>query len=112
MWIVRWLLIGIIFLVVLVTTLQNSQLIVLEFFGWQSSQMPIYLVTCFAFAAGMVVILLISAYHQLQRQFEIGRCRKQIKRLQNELEALKSESADENDYPSENGITSSKETPE
>ena len=102
MWIVRWLLIGIIFLIILGTTIQNSQLIELTFLKWQTGQIPIYLVIYVAFAAGMLVVLLISAYHQIQRQFELSRCRKEIKQLQQELDTLQSESTEEGDKPAEN----------
>ena len=89
MWIVRWTLVAVIILVILGLALQNNELVEIRFFTWHSGELPIYFVFYFAFAAGMLVFLLISAYFQVQRQLELHRSQKEIKRLQDEVDSLK-----------------------
>jgi uncharacterized integral membrane protein len=89
MWIVRWTLITILILVILGLALQNDQLVEISFFNWHSGQLPVYFIFYFAFAAGMLVFLLISGYFQFIRFMELNRCKKEITRLELEVDSLK-----------------------
>jgi len=96
-WIVRWILIATIIIVILGLALQNNQLVSISVYTWQSNQIPIYMVIYFAFAGGMIVFLLLSAYYQVQQSVELRRSKKEVLRLQDELEKLKTRTPDEND---------------
>ncbi|MCF7810587.1 LapA family protein [bacterium] len=89
MWIARWTLITILILVILGLALQNDDLVEISLFNWHSGQLPVYFIFYFAFAAGMLVFLLISGYFQFVRYMELNRCRKEIARLELEVDKLK-----------------------
>lgn len=97
MLIVRWILIATIIIIILGLALQNNELVSVSVFTWQSNQIPIYMVIYFSFAGGMIVFLLLSAYYQVQQSVELRRSKKEVLRLQDELEKLKIRSPDEND---------------
>ena len=94
MWIVRWTLIATIIIVILGLALQNNELVEISIFKWQSGKIPIYLVIYIAFAAGMIVFLLLSVYYQIQAQMDLRRCRREMRRLQNQLEQMKGQQVD------------------
>jgi len=104
-WIVRWTFIAIILIVILGFSLQNTQLVEISVLGWQSGEIPIYLVIYFAFAAGVLVFLLVAAFHQFQQRAEVRRCRREIKRLEGELDRLRIISIEEglDERPDETG---------
>ncbi len=94
MWIIRWTLIATIIIAILGISLQNIQLVQISVLNWQSGKIPIYLVIYFSFAAGMIVFLLFSAYRQVQQSIELGRYRKEMRKLQEELDKSRSSSMD------------------
>jgi len=93
-WIIRWTLIAAIIIAILGISLQNTQLVQISVLNWHSGQIPIHLVIYFSFAAGMVVFLLFSAYRQVQQSIELGRYRKEMRKLQEELVKIRSSSMD------------------
>ncbi len=94
MWIVRWILIATIIIVILGLALQNNDLVELSFFTWQSGKIPVYMVIYIAFAAGMVVFMLLAIFRSLQQSLEISRNKKTIRQLQEELDNIKSSNSD------------------
>jgi len=99
MWIVRWVLITLLILMILGLALQNDQLVEINILSWHSGQLPLYFIFYFAFAAGMLVFLLISGYFQFVRQMELNRSRKEITRLEKEVDSLKGQVTNENHNP-------------
>ena len=99
MWIIRWALITVLILMILGLALQNDQLVAINFLSWHSGQLPLYFIFYFAFAAGMLVFLLISGYFQFIKHMELSRCRKEISRLEKEVDNLNKQASDENHNP-------------
>jgi len=99
MWIVRWALITILILMILGLALQNDQLVEISLFNWHSGSLPLYFIFYFAFAAGMLVFLLISGYFQFIKHMELNRCHKEIARLEKEVDSLNKQASDENHDP-------------
>ena len=89
MWIVRWALITVVILLILGLALQNDQLVEIHLFNWHSGQLPLYFVFYFAFAAGMLAFLLISGYFQYVKYRELNRCRREIAKLEAEIDNLR-----------------------
>jgi len=96
-WIVRWILIATIIIVILGLALQNNQLVELTFFTWHSARIPVYMVIYLAFAAGMIVFMLLSIFRSVQQSLEIRRNKKTIRQLQEELDKIKSALATEDE---------------
>ncbi len=94
-WIVRWILIATIIIVILGLALQNNELVSISIYTWQWNQIPVWMVFFVSFAAGMIVFLLFSVYHQVQLSVELRRSKKEVLRLQDELEKLKTRAPDE-----------------
>ncbi len=90
MWIVRWILIATIIIVILGLALQNDDLVELSFFTWQSGKIPVYMVIYIAFAAGMIVFMLLAIFRSVQQSLVISRNKKTIRKLQEELDKIKS----------------------
>lgn len=110
MWILRWSLVAAIIIAILGFSHQNSQVIQVHIFKWQSNRIPLYLVAYGGFAAGMVLALLIASYHQILCQIRIRGYKKEISSLQSRLVALEddegvvdSDSRDSDD-PEDEGI--------
>jgi uncharacterized integral membrane protein len=90
MWILRWFFIAVIMIVVLAFALQNlEQRTVVRFWNWQSAELPIILVLFEAFVVGLLVWFLVAIFHELQLRSEIRRIRKEHRKLQEELTALR-----------------------
>lgn len=96
MWIVRWTLIGIMIIIILGFALQNTEnMVSITIWDWRSGEIPVYLVIYVAFAAGMLVFLLATAVYQIQHATELRRCRREIRRLQEELDRMRTISLEE-----------------
>lgn len=90
MWILRWLFIAVIMILVLAFALQNlEQHTVVSFWNWQSAELPLILFLFEAFVVGLLVWFLVAVFHELQLRSEIRQVRKQNKKLQAELTALR-----------------------
>jgi uncharacterized integral membrane protein len=94
-WIVRWTFIALIVLAVLGFSLQNTEMVKISFWTWHSGEVPIYLVMYFAFAAGMLVFLFVALVNHFQHQTQLRRSRREIKRLQEELDRIRTISLEE-----------------
>jgi len=88
-WIVRWTFIALIVILILGFSLQNTDLVKIDIWTWHSGQIPIYLVIYCAFAAGMLTFLIVALFYQIQHQAALRNCRRDIKRLQQELDRLR-----------------------
>ncbi|MCX6641294.1 MAG: LapA family protein [bacterium] len=90
MWIIRW-----VFITALIITLvgflglNQNEIVNVNFFFWQSPPIPLALALFIAFAGGMFVQLLFAIIKQFQLRAEIGRQKRQVRRLQEELEKLR-----------------------
>lgn len=90
MWILRWFFIAVIMIVVLAFALQNlEQRTVVRFWSWESAELPLILFLFEAFVVGLLVWFLVAIFHELQLRAEIRRIRKENKKLQAELTALR-----------------------
>jgi uncharacterized integral membrane protein len=90
MWILRWLFIAAIMILVLAFALQNlEQRTVVRFWSWESAELPLILFLFEAFVVGLLVWFLVAVFHELQLRSEIRRYRKENKKLQMELVALR-----------------------
>lgn len=89
MWIIRWAFIAIIIVVVLGFSLQNTDKVTVKILNYQYQEVPLFLVIYVAFCFGVFVYLLVAVFHQLQLRSDIGRLRRDNRRLQNELDNLR-----------------------
>ncbi|MBZ0263131.1 LapA family protein [bacterium] len=95
MWIVRWVLLVLAIVAVLGFALQNQQgEVEIQFLKWSTGEIPLYLALFAAFAFGMVTFLLISVFSHLQVLSELGKVKKQKKKLDAELEEVHAELAE------------------
>ena len=99
MWVARWILIATVIILILGLALQNDDLVELSFFTWKSGPIPIYMVLYIAFAAGMVVFLLLSIFHSVQQSLVIKKQKKTIRKLETELEKMKATAVEDHDIP-------------
>ena len=96
MWIVRWTLIVIVIIAIIGFSLQNQEEKVQVHIGtYTTSEMPLYFALYIAFSLGLVVFLLISIYNLLQLRTEIGRHRRDNRKLKEELDRLRNISIEE-----------------
>lgn len=96
MWIIRWVLITILILVLVgFLGLNLGQDVIVDFLFWQSPPIPLAYALFVAFALGMIVHLLIAITRQFQLRAQIGRQKRQIRKLQDELEKLRNLSIEE-----------------
>lgn len=96
MWIFRWIIITIfILLLVGFLGLNQDELVNVDFLFWESPQIPLAYALFFAFAAGMVIHLIAAIFRQIQLRAEINQQKRQIKKLQDELEKLRNLSIEE-----------------
>ena len=104
MWILRWVFIGIIFLVILGFSLSNTQMVQITVLDWQSGDIPIYWVIYIAFAAGMVVFFFVAAYHHVHYKLSLRKCQQKINQLSQELDRLRTVSIEDDFEPVENDV--------
>ena len=96
MWIIRWVLITIVILILVeFLGLNQDEFVDVDFLFWESLPIALAYDLFFAFAAGMVVHLLIAIFSQFQLRAEIGRQKRQVRKLQDELQKLRNLSLDE-----------------
>ncbi|HDH57539.1 MAG TPA: LapA family protein [Bacteroidetes bacterium] len=96
MWIIRWVLITILVLALVgFLGLNQDELVDVNFFFWETPPIALAYALFVAFALGMVAQLLISIVSQFQLRAHISRQKRQIGRLQDELEKLRSLSIEE-----------------
>jgi uncharacterized integral membrane protein len=88
-WILRWTFIAVIVLVILGFSLQNAAVVDVHLWTWHWEKVPLFLVAYFAFAAGMVVFLFAAIVKQIQHQTAVFQYRKEIKRLKEELDRIR-----------------------
>lgn len=101
MWIIRWSLIVIVLLGLLGFSLQNqSQRVVINIGTYVSPEMPLYFALYLSFALGILVFFLISIYNLLQLKTEIGKQKRDNRKLREELDRLRNISIEE-ELPSE-----------
>ena len=103
MWIIRWVLITILILVLVgFLGLNQDEFVDVDFLFWESPPIALAYALFFAFALGMVVHLLISILSQFQLRAQIGRKRREIRKLQDELERLRNLTIEEELLESQN----------
>lgn len=96
MWIIRWVLITLLILALVgFLGLNQDELVDVNFFFWETPPIALAYALFVAFAVGMVSQLLISVISQFQLRAEIGRQKRQIGKLQDELEKLRNLSIEE-----------------
>jgi len=90
MWILRWFFIAVIMILVLAFALQNlEQRTVVRFWSWESAELPLIFFLFEAFVVGLLVWFLVAIFHQLQLRSEIRQMRKENKKINAELTALR-----------------------
>jgi len=109
--IVRWLLIGIIFLLALAFALANQgQTVSVRFLKWQSDILPLYIYLYLAFAAGLLSGLVITALGAMKLKRDVHRLNRENHKIQQELDRMRNvsidEDADDADMTTENQVTS------
>ncbi len=96
MWIVRWVLITLLILILVgFLGLNQDEFVDVDFLFWESPQIALAYALFFAFALGMIIHLLISIMSQIQLRTEIGRKKREIRKLKDELEGLRNLSIEE-----------------
>ena len=95
MWILRWTFIAVVVLIILGFSLQNTAAIDVHLWTWRWEKVPLFLVAYFAFAAGMVVFVLVAVVKQIQYQTAVFQYRKEIRRLKEELDRIRTISLEE-----------------
>ncbi len=96
MWIVRWVIITVVILVLVgFLGLNQDEYVDVDFLFWETPPIALAYALFFAFALGMVVHLLIAILQHIQLRTQIGRQKRQIRKLQDELEKLRNLSIEE-----------------
>ena len=105
MWIVRWILIAVVIVLILLFSLQNQEQRVSVNIGyWTSPDMPLYFALFIAFVIGLFVWFIVASFQILQLKSHIKSCRRDNKKLQDELTALRNlplEETEEKPQPGE-----------
>ena len=103
MWIVRWILTALIILLILGFALQNQeQTVSVRILNWTTPNLPLYFFLYAAFAAGVLIWAVVSAFHMLKLKKTIHRLEKKNSRTQRELDKLRNitiESEEEEEIP-------------
>jgi uncharacterized membrane protein YciS (DUF1049 family) len=100
MWIVRWIFVTILLLALVSFIGQNQgDKVVVRFFTWTSPEIEVAYLLFIAFGAGVLVHLLFSVLKQFQLQAQIGRLKRQIRKLHSELEQLRNLAIEEELFP-------------
>ncbi|MBU0520017.1 LapA family protein [bacterium] len=90
MWIARIIAVTVIVLVLVgFLGLNMDELVDVNFLFWESPRVALAFALFFAFALGMLVHLLVSIGFHISLRSEIGKQKRQIKKLQVELEKLR-----------------------
>jgi len=101
MWIIRWVLVTALILALVGFMGQNQDEVVdIKFFIWETPPIALAYALFIAFGLGVVVHLLISIFRQFQLRSEIGRQKRQIRNLQDEIEQLRNLAIEEELFPS------------
>ena len=105
MWMVRWILIAVVIVLILLFSLQNQEQRVSVNIGyWTSPEIPLYFALFVAFVIGLVVWLIVASFQILQLKSRIKSHRRENKKLQDELTALRNlplEETEETPQPEE-----------
>jgi len=100
MWIIRWVFFTIVLLALVGFMGQNQDdVVIVKFFLWQTPQMKLAYAMFLAFGVGVVLTLLVSILRQFQLRAEIGRLKRQIRKLHDELEQLRNLAIEEELFP-------------
>jgi uncharacterized membrane protein YciS (DUF1049 family) len=100
MWIIRWIFVTILLLALVSFMGQNqNDKVIVHFFTWVSPEIEVAYLLFIAFGAGVLVHLLFSVLKQFQLQAEIGRLKRQIRKLHSELEQLRNLAIEEELFP-------------
>lgn len=106
MWIIRWVFVTVLLLALVSFMGQNQDdKVVVHFFTWNSADIQVAYLLFIAFGAGVLVHLLFSVLKQFQLQAEIGRLKRQIRKLHSELEQLRNLAIEEELFPHNLGET-------
>jgi uncharacterized integral membrane protein len=89
MWIIRWGFIAIVIVIVLGFSLQNTDKVAVHILNYHWDTVPLFLVIYISFCFGVFVYLLVAIFHQLQLRSEIGRLKRDNRRLTQELDRLR-----------------------
>ncbi|MBM3326275.1 MAG: LapA family protein [Calditrichaeota bacterium] len=95
MWIIRWTFIAIIMLAILGFSLQNSTLVNVKIWTWESQAIPVYLVLYAAFALGIIVAAMVAAVNQVSARVALHKAHKEIRALREEVDRLRTVTLDE-----------------
>ena len=96
MWIIRWILITLVILILVgFLGLNQDEFVDVDFLFWESPPVALAYALFFAFALGMVIHLMISIMQHFHLRAEIGRQKRQVRKLQDELEKLRNLSIEE-----------------
>ena len=100
MWIIRWIFITILLLAIVSFMGQNQDdKVMVHFFTWTSPEIEVSYLLFIAFGAGVLLHLLFSMLKQFQLQAEMGRLKRQIRKLHSELEQLRNLAIEEELFP-------------
>jgi putative membrane protein len=91
MQVLRWIVGAALFLVLLLLSLQNSELVTLKFYHWWSWQAPLIFIVLLAFAVGVAAGLLAGAVRSARLKRQLNRLRRE--RLRSDAPSTRAESA-------------------
>ncbi len=90
MWLIRWIVITVVILILVgFLGLNQDELVDVDFLFWETPRIALSYALFFAFALGMLVHLFIGIGRQFQLRSQISRQKKEIRKLQDELEKLR-----------------------
>jgi len=96
MWVVRWILVAVVIVLILGFSLQNQeQRVSVHIATWESPDIPLYFALFIAFVIGIVVWFIVAAFQILHVKSELKVCRREKRKLQEELTALRNLPLDE-----------------
>lgn len=106
MWVIRWVLITALVLALVGFMGQNQdEMVDIKFFMWETPRMALAYALFLAFGVGVIVHMLIAVFRQLQLRSEIGRQKRQIRKLQEEIDQLRNLPIEEELFPDETGLS-------
>jgi len=89
MWIIRWAFVAVIIALVIGFSLQNSELVTVNIGKYHYQDVRLFWVIYVSFLFGIFVYLLVALLHQLKLHSDIAKLRKENRRLQQELDGLR-----------------------
>ncbi|HHX50977.1 MAG TPA: LapA family protein [Clostridia bacterium] len=102
-----WILALVFALIVAIFAIQNASLVDIKFFNWEFADISLVLVILGSAAVGAIIIFILGSIKQVRLVWKMKEAEGKIKKLENELQQLKTWEADEKQVANKNGSNTS-----